>query len=131
MNWTELLQQILEICIIPLLGVLTTFLIGYIKEKKDALICETDNANKQKYIELLANIITDCVRATNQTYVEALKKENAFTPEAQKEAFARTYKAIFEIIDQNMLEMLTYIYGDVETYIRQKIESAVNWEKFE
>jgi hypothetical protein len=31
---------------------------------------------------MLANTIISCVTATNQTYVEALKKDNAFTIEA-------------------------------------------------
>jgi hypothetical protein len=31
---------------------------------------------------MISGVITDCVLATNQTYVKSLKKENMFTKEA-------------------------------------------------
>ena len=37
-----------------------------------------------KYLSMLTETITSCVIATNQTYVEALKKEGKFDLEAQK-----------------------------------------------
>ena len=33
MEWLPLLYQILEICVIPLLGILTTYIVKYIKAK--------------------------------------------------------------------------------------------------
>lgn len=129
MNWTDLIQQIMEICIIPLLGVLATYLITLIKQKRDAIIASSENEVQEKYIRLLADIISDCVRATNQTYVEAMKKGGFFTEEAQKEAFNRTYKSIMAILDKEALTVLNYVYGDLQTYITERIEAEVNWEK--
>jgi hypothetical protein len=83
----NLLQDILEVCIIPLLGVLTAYLVTFIKSKSEELRNKTDNEITDKYIQMLSQTITDCVIATNQIYVEALKKDNAFTKDAQKEAF--------------------------------------------
>ena len=51
MDWLELLNQIFQICIIPLLGVLTTFLVAYINKKKEALKTQVDNTLYHKYIE--------------------------------------------------------------------------------
>lgn len=65
MDWLELLNQIFQICIIPLLGVLTTFLVAYINKKKEALKTQVDNTLYHKYIDLLSQTITDCVIATN------------------------------------------------------------------
>jgi hypothetical protein len=87
MNWLELLYEILEVCIIPLLGILTVYAVKFIKIKSDEVAKKVDNETATTYIDLLAATISDCVVATNQTYVEGLKKENAFTAEAQKEAF--------------------------------------------
>jgi hypothetical protein len=83
----NLLQDILEVCIIPLLGVLTAYLVNYIKAKSVELTNKTDSEMADKYIQMLTQTITDCVIATNQTYVETLKKQEAFTKEAQQEAF--------------------------------------------
>lgn len=126
MNTMELLQQIFQVCIIPLLGVLTTYLVMFIKNKTDELKKTTDNELYIKYMNMLSETITNCVIATNQTYVEALKDKNAFDVEAQKKAFDMTYKAVMNILSQDAIEFLNSAVGDLDTYIRRSIEAQVN-----
>ena len=52
MDWMNLLQQIFEVCIIPLLGILTTYFIVFIKNKSNELKEVTDNELYRKYIDL-------------------------------------------------------------------------------
>ena len=87
MDWLNLLADIFEVCIIPLLGVLTAYAVKYIQVKSAEITEKTDNALVDKYTVMLADTISACVLATNQTYVEALKKQGSFDVEAQKEAF--------------------------------------------
>ena len=129
MNWLNLLYEILEVCIIPLLGLLTVYAVKFIKIKSDEISKKANNETASKYIDLLANTISDCVIATNQTYVEALKKENAFTAEAQKEAFQLTYDAVMSVLSDDAKVYLTSIYGDLTAYITTKIEAEVNLTK--
>ena len=79
MNSITLLQQIFEVCIIPLLGVLTTVAVAYIKAKTDELSAAAGNATEQKYLKMISETITKCVIATNQTYVDSLKNKDAFS----------------------------------------------------
>ena len=125
----NLLQDILEVCIIPLLGVLTAYLVNYIKAKSLELTNKTDSEMADKYIQMLTQTITDCVIATNQTYVEALKKQEAFTKEAQKEAFQKTYDAVMLVLTDDAKEYLAEAYGDLTAYITMKIEAEVNKSK--
>lgn len=125
----NLLQDILEVCIIPLLGVLTAYLVNYIKVKSLELTNKTDSEMADKYIQMLTQTITDCVIATNQTYVEALKKQEAFTKEAQKEAFQKTYDAVMLVLTDDAKEYLAEAYGDLTAYITMKIEAEVNISK--
>lgn len=129
MNWLEMLYKILEVCVIPLLGVLTVYAVKFIKIKSDEISKKANNETASKYIDLLSNTISDCVIATNQTYVEALKKENAFTAEAQKEAFQLTYDAVMSVLSDDAKVYLTSIYGDLTAYITTKIEAEVNLSK--
>lgn len=129
MNWLEMLYKILEVCVIPLLGVLTVYAVKFIKIKSDEISKKANNETASKYINLLSNTISDCVIATNQTYVEALKKENAFTAEAQKEAFQLTYDAVMSVLSDDAKVYLTSIYGDLTAYITTKIEAEVNLSK--
>ena len=70
-----MIREIIEVCLIPLLGVLVTYLVKYINTKSKELEANTDNELAKKYISLLSTTITNCVIATNQTYVETLKKQ--------------------------------------------------------
>ena len=129
MNSVEMLQQIFQICIIPLLGVLTTYLVMFIKNKTKQLQKETDNELYKKYMELLSDTITKCVIATNQTYVEALKNKNAFDVAAQRKAFEMTYEAVMNILSIDAVAFLNEAVGDLDTYIRKTIEAQVNMNK--
>ena len=71
MDWMEMLQKIFEVCIIPLLGILTSYLIVFIRKKSKELEETTDNELYKKYIEMLQDTVVRCVIATNQTYDEA------------------------------------------------------------
>lgn len=128
-NFLQMLSQIFEVCVIPLLGILTAYLVQYIATKKDALIKQNDNALAAKYITMLSKTITDCVIATNQTYVDSLKTQGKFDAEAQKKAFNMTLTAVLSILNDEAKEYLTAIYGDLNTYITKQIEAAVNKNK--
>lgn len=128
-NWLDLLYQILEVCIIPLLGVLTAFIVKFIKVKSNEITMKVENDKADKYVNMLANTISECVIATNQTYVEALKKENAFTAEAQKQAFQMTLDSVMAVLTDEAKDYLVQIYGDLSAYIATKIEAEVNLSK--
>lgn len=129
MEWLSLLYQILEVCLIPLLGVLTAYVIKFINSKSKELQNKVDNDTADKYIQMLTDTISACVIATNQTYVEALKKENAFTKEAQEQAFDMTFNAVMDVLTDDAKEYLTHIYGDLTAYISSKIEAEVQINK--
>lgn len=129
MDWLKLLQEIFTVCIIPLLGILTKYLISWLEIQKQDIINKEENEIKKRYIEMLTSTIETCVIATNQTYVNSLKDQNAFTPEAQKEAFERTKKAILDILGEEGQKYLAQIYGDLNIYISKEIEKQVSWNK--
>lgn len=129
MEWLPLLYEILQVCIIPLLGILTAYIVKFINVKSSEIQANVDNDMADKYIAMVTDTISACVIATNQTYVEALKKQNAFTAEAQKEAFQLTYNAVMAILTDDAKDYLAEIYGDVAAYITNKIEAEVNISK--
>ena len=129
MDYLWFLQEIFTVVIIPLLGVLTVFIIKCVNSYSNKIKEQTGNELIQKYIGILNDIIITCVIATNQTYVEALKKEGKFDLEAQKKAFEMTYEAVKEILSEEILDVLSVVYEDIEVYIKEQIEFAVNVDK--
>ena len=108
---------------------LTCFLVNYIKAKTAELNTNNSNELLSKYLTMLSDTVCDCVIATNQTYVEALKNKNAFDAEAQKVAFEMTYNAVIKVLSAEATEYLTSIYGDLSVYITNMIEAEVNRNK--
>jgi hypothetical protein len=129
MDTMIMLNQIFSLCIVPLLGILTGYLVNLIRIKKNDLIVATNNELTQKYLEFLGKTIETCVVATNQTYVNALKDKNAFDEVAQKEAFKMTYEAVINIINEDVQRVLMMVTDDLELYIKEKIEAEVAWNK--
>lgn len=129
MEWLPLLYQILEVCVIPLLGILTAYFVKWVNAKSTEIQNKVDNDTADKYISMLDDTICACVIATTQTYVDALKKENAFTKEAQKEAFDLTFNAVMTVLTDDAKKYLSEIYGDLTAYITNKIEAEVSLNK--
>ena len=129
MEIMDLIAQIFEVCIIPLMGILTAYFVKWIGVKIEGLKEETKNEKTEKYLDMLNNTITNCVIATTQTYVDTLKAQGAFDMEAQKTAFTMTYEAVAKLLTDEAAEYLNEAVGDLNLYITQKIEAEVNLNK--
>lgn len=129
MEWSELLTDIFQVCIIPLLGVLTAFFVKWVNFKSAEIQNNIDDVTLRKYMEMLTQTISDCVIATNQTYVDSLKQQGKFDAEAQKIAFKLTSDAVLEILSAEAQVYLSTAVGDLNAYITKKIEAEVNYNK--
>lgn len=129
MSWLDIAKELLGALVVPFLGVVTGCIVKIVHEKSLALKNKITNENLKKYIEMLDNTIEECVVATNQTYVENLKKKNLFDTEAQIDALEKTRQAVEEIISEECKIYLSTFYGDLEKVINEKIEREVNFQK--
>lgn len=129
MNWQNLLYEIFEVCLIPLLGIITTYIVKFVNAKTDEIAESQDNELLNKYLYMLDKTITQCVIATNQTYVNELKEMNRFDVFAQKQAFAKTYNEVITILSSDAKVYLENVMGDLTHYITQKIEAEVALQK--
>lgn len=125
MDWLHITNEIFDLCIVPLLGLLTAMLVNFIKTKSAETKKVTANDIAVNYINLLEQTVCDCIVATNQTYVQALKDKNAFDAEAQKEALQITLNAVKTILSDDAEEYLAMFVKDLDTYIVEKIEANI------
>lgn len=131
-----LLSDIFEVCIVPLLGILTAYAVAFLKAKKEEILATIATNKTQeekelasKYLNMVEKTVTDCVMATNQTYVDSLKQEGKFDAEAQKTAFNKTLDAVLAILTDDAKVYLTQIFGDLNVYLTNLIESQVKINK--
>lgn len=59
-----LLTQIMEIVVIPLLGILTAYIVKIVNAKLGEISASHKNEFEKKYIDMLNDTISDCVIAT-------------------------------------------------------------------
>ena len=125
LNWLEILYEVFEVALIPILGAGALYLVTLIHAKKQEIVDRTKSEKAKKYLEMLDKTITECILATNQTYVAALKEAGSFDTEAQKKAFKLTYDAVMAIITADAQEYLSESVSDLNAYITNKIEAQI------
>ena len=125
----QFLETLYKLVIFPLLPVLAAYLIALLRKKTTELAVKTDSATVEKYLYMINDTITMCVTATNQTFVESLKKTGKFDEEAHKEAFVATYNNVISLLSEEVLNYIKEATGDVEKYLTEKIEAEVNVQK--
>lgn len=99
------------------------------KETSEKSSSELVDKLTDKYFKMLEKTVTNAVLATTQTYVEALKKENAFDKEAQEKAFNITYEAVMKVLTDEAKRYLEAAVGDLELYTKNLIEATVKLTK--
>lgn len=122
-----LLQGILSVAI-PLA---TAYLVTFLKKKSAQVQAQTENEKAQQYVGEITNAVTTAVTATSQTYVDALKANNAFTKEAQLEALSKAKDTALSILSPAAAQFIVEVYGDLNTYLTAKIEETVRVQKTE
>ena len=129
MDWIQVLQEVFNLVLIPLLGIIAKYFIQFVSIKIEEIKAKQTNEEAIKYLDQIDKAVTNCVIATNQTYVESMKNKNAFDGEAQKVAFQMTYDALMATLTVEAKNFLAMAYGDVEVYLRTLIEAKVNTNK--
>lgn len=129
MEWLDILQQIIEVCVIPALGVLLSYLTSKIITKLEQDKKATEAEIAEKYLAQLNEIIIACVKSTNQTYVNVLKEAGSFDAAAQKIALNRTTEAVLSLLSEKAEQCLTPLIGDLKTYVVETIEANIEKAK--
>lgn len=121
-------QNIWQACV-PIICLLITaggaYLVALLKRETSKIEEQIDNETAAKYIEMANDAISASVLYVSQVYVETLKKQNAFTKEAQIEAFNMAKERVLDILSDTCINALNEIYGDLDKYMQAKIEEVI------
>ncbi len=118
MNWSEVVISVVSIIVTALASWGVTELTKLINSK-------IKDANAKEMLSSAVTTVSDVVKQVYQTYVEALKGQNAFTAEAQKEALAKALETIEAILPEKVKAYLTDNFGNMEAWLTTQIEAAI------
>lgn len=97
---------------------LTTVAVNFLNQKiKDKKLA--------RWSSELFQIIMSAVQTVFQEFVDVLKKEGKFTPEAQKEAKERAYKIITSQLTPELQSYISDNFGDMKDYLMNQIEAMI------
>lgn len=129
MNYQEIISTLFFMVVVPLLTVLTTYLVTLIKKKTLELESKIENEELTKYLLLAQDILTSCIKNTNEVFVNELKKDGKLDKESAKKAFEMTKKSFEDLATEDCKKALNMMYGDYMKWIDTTIESMVNDSK--
>lgn len=125
----KFLQELAYAVVLAATPVLTTFICKWLSSKSKAIQQNAQTDSFDATIAAVEALISNAVRATTQTYVDALKKEHMFDKEAQIEAFNKTKEAILAQLTEDAKQVIITLYGNVDTYLMTQIEAKVREQK--
>ena len=121
----DLVQNILSAIITAAVPVLTVYACKFLQALYEEHKGKIKNETIRTVLGNVTDMIASAVTTTTSTYVKSLKAEGLFDADAQKEAFNKTYEAVKQQLTAESKEIIEQVYGDIETYLTNKIEELV------
>ena len=115
--------------LIPILITVITICICIMTNNVAKKAAESAPSKYSGIIYGLENIVSKAVITTNQTFVNELKKQGKFDKEAMQEAYRRTYESIIASLSQSFFEYIDKEAIDIDTLLKNMIETSVDWNK--
>ncbi len=123
------MNEIVIALISALATILTGTITGFISYKTMQLKEKVNNQQFSSVVDKVNILIADCIKSTNQTYVDSLKESNSFDISAQKEAFNKSFDSIMLVLSDSDKQILSKNIGDLGTWITTKIQSYIKTSK--
>lgn len=115
--------------LIPLLITIITICVCTMTSKIAKNAAESAPSKYSEIIYGLENIVNRAVITTNQTFVNELKKQGKFDKKAMQEAYNKTFNSIVASLSQSFFEYIDKENVDIDTLLRNMIETSVDWNK--
>ena len=123
------MNEIVIALISALATILTGTITGFISYKTMQLKEKVNNQQFSSVADKVNILIADCIKSTNQTYVDSLKESNSFDISAQKEAFNKSFDSIMLVLSDLDKKKKKKNIGDLGTWITTKIQSYIKTSK--
>lgn len=127
---SENILVVIQAILLGLISIITPYIVKFIAQKSEQVKASIKNDAASAAISEIMLAVSSAVAATNQTYVDALKKTNMFTVDAQKEALQKSINTAIASLSNSAKEYIERTVGTSMTeYLTPLIESAVRSDK--
>jgi len=125
--FNEVLNTVMRGLVIPIIPVITTYLVSVINKYTEEINSKLDNDLFIKYTEIAEASIVTAIYAVYQLYIDdILKKNNRLTPDEANTAFNMIKEKSRNLIGHTVARELEYKYKDLDTWLENKISFILN-----
>lgn len=114
----EVLAYVASALIVALVSWLSERLISFVNSK-------IKNQKVVTCVTAISNAVTNAVKATQQEFVDNLKKTGTFDEAAQKEALEMAKNKVIEVLSEETKKFIKDNYGDIDPWLVTAIHSAL------
>ncbi|MGM9936897.1 MAG: hypothetical protein ACI38A_06095 [Candidatus Ornithomonoglobus sp.] len=100
-------------------------------ETSAAAAAEVTNRIKESLITRACNLVERMVVATNQLFVESLKKSDSFTKDDETTAFNKTWDNVIALMSDEVMSAIEEEYSDFNEWLKLTIQAFVNVHKYD
>ena len=125
----EVMNLIETLVLAPLVIAISSFLIALIRQQTVRIEAKIKDEKTKRLIEIAEGVVSQVVISVTQTYVESLKAEGTFDKNAQMAAFEESKDKIYLMLTDETMKAVQDNYGNIEEWIKTKIEETVNKSK--
>jgi hypothetical protein len=125
----ETLNTILASVIVPVLVAIVPFFCLYLNKKKEEIAAGMKDKDLVKYLNIAEDAIETAVVSVTQTFVDAIKGTDGWTPETQKQAFEQAKAQAVLIMGIAARLAIKEAYGDFDKWLEGSIEFYVSKNK--
>lgn len=125
----EHLNLIMTAVVIPILTILATYVVNYIKLKSSQLQDKYESELVDKYIREGEKVVSEVVTVVSQTFVDTLKKNNEWNSEKAKEAFELASAKAVQLLAKDSVSAVEMVYGDLHEWLKNRIEYSIKVNK--
>lgn len=118
MTWNDVLVRVVDM----LFKVVTLVAIPYLS---GLMATKLKDDRARRLVKKAEEFVVQSVEMVKQTFVDDLKKNNGFDANSQKEAYRRCYENWIEMASDEMKAAVVDEVGDIEAWLKTKIESEV------
>ena len=118
----DALKNLIQTIIAVTFPILITYLSRYLASMTKSEVAE-------RCIMEVADAVTTAVLYVNQTYVDEMRKTNAFNTANQRYALTMATDKAKDLLSDEATQFLEKTHGNIAQYIAPKIEAAVKKQK--
>ncbi|MDE7454630.1 MAG: hypothetical protein K2M64_02245 [Clostridia bacterium] len=122
MNWQQILISIVATIATTALAALGSWVLVKVKTLVSTKI---KNQNAQTLLSGAIDVIASVVKVTYQTFVQAVKGTDKWTPDVQKQALQQATEAAQKQLTAEAKDYIQSNFGDVGAWIQNQIEATL------